>query len=90
VSEYTPVDTTVIAAIATTCQIDRREVHPEIGVDELGLGSMGLIAVISQLEVAYDLEFTPEQVVPMLQTRSIREFIGLVEQAVGPDGPRPT
>jgi acyl carrier protein len=76
------VETQIVAAIAATCQIDPGEVRAELSVDDLGLGSMGLVAVISRLEAAFQLELASEEVISLLQTNLIGEFTSRASELV--------
>lgn len=68
------VENVVKDAIAATCQIDIAEVREDIALDDLGLGSMGLVAVITRLETECEIEFTPDQVIALLQSGAVGEF----------------
>jgi acyl carrier protein len=77
-----PVANTAIAAIAATCSIEADEIQPHFGLDDLGLGSMGLIAVISRIEATYECEFSPDDVVSFLETQNVGEFTSLASKVV--------
>ena len=76
----------VRSAIASTCQLDVAEVRTELGIDDLGLDSMGLTAVIARLEAAYQREFNADQVVSLLEAATVGEFADVVTTLVNGKG----
>ena len=82
------IETTVIHAIAATCQVDPADVHEDLALDDLGLGSMGVVAVISRLEFACGTEFSADDVVLLLQSGEVGTFIACVRELVTRVDPR--
>ena len=68
-----------VCAIAATCQVEESSLTSEISLDDLGLGSMGLVAVISRVEAALELELTPDEVIGLLQAITVKEFVDTLQ-----------
>jgi acyl carrier protein len=64
------IETAVLGAIEATCRthLDLRE---DPALHDLGLDSMGLIAVVARIEATYAIEFTTEQMVRLMQADSV-------------------
>lgn len=76
------VEDAVRSAIAATCQVNVEDVRSEVSIEDLGLGSMGLVAVMARVEAIYDLEFSSDENVSLLQARAVGEFSALVRKMI--------
>jgi acyl carrier protein len=78
------VETSVVDAIAAICRLDQGQVHRDLSLDDLGLGSLGLVAVVTRLEAVYQIEFVPDEIITLLRTKDVGEFIAAVRELMGP------
>jgi len=76
-------DDLVITTLAAACNIERAQLSPETGLDEIGLDSMSLVALVAQLEALYGCQFESEQVLGLFEARRIRDVVLLVGRVVG-------
>jgi acyl carrier protein len=68
------IEDAVRSAIASTCQLDLEAVGTEQIIDDLGLDSMRILAVIGLLEAAYERDFGPDQIISLLQAATVGEL----------------
>ncbi len=69
---------TVVEAVARACHLDARAVSADTSVQDLGLDSMSLISVFSEIEAVYNVTFTAEQLIEMLQAATVSDLISSV------------
>jgi acyl carrier protein len=74
VQSGSPLDELVMSMIATACNLDREQITASAALDEVGLDSLITSALMARLEAAYDCEFSPDQVVQLLEARTVEEF----------------
>ncbi len=64
----------VLEAVAATCRIAVGRLDASVCIDDLGLDSMALTAVITRLEIRYELSLQADEIVRLLQSKRIAEL----------------
>lgn len=80
--ENPELETTVCELIARACNFQRAVISPNDSVYDLGLDSMSATSLLSELEAIYEVEFTSERIVEILQAPFVRDLIEIVGQVV--------
>lgn len=62
------------ATIARACQIERSRVAASSGLLELGLDSLTLVSVLTQVEAAHGLELSPDETLALLEAADVRSL----------------
>ncbi len=72
------VEEVVVAAIAAACRVAPATVTRATGLLELGMDSLTLVAVLSQIEAALETRFDADDVASMLRARDVAELVAAV------------
>lgn len=72
----------LIAHIATVSGGDAASLSPETSLFDLGMDSMLLAIILRDVEVEFDIEFGDDEVATFLAASSIRDYVGIVENAL--------
>jgi acyl carrier protein len=75
-------ETTVCEMMARACNLGGTVISPNASVYDLGLDSMSATSLLSELEALYEVEFSPEKIVEILQAPFVRDLIAIVREVV--------
>ena len=75
--------TTVLGAIADACNLSAAEITVDMNIQDLGLDSWAITAIVAQLEAAYGIEVSTDQLIDLMQAEFVRDFVALVERMTG-------
>jgi acyl carrier protein len=70
------------SVLAHACGIEAARIVPQSDVLELGLDSLSLVAVLTQMETICGLELTSDDTLAMLEASSVAELAEVLERAV--------
>jgi acyl carrier protein len=71
----------VVLVMAAACGIDRSEILPSSDLLALGIDSINLVGVVTQLQDSCGIVFSPEDALCFMQAKSVSSFTRIVEAA---------
>lgn len=77
------------ATLARACHLERRAVTAESRVLDLGLDSLTLVSVLTQLEAVHGFELSPDDTLALLDAPDVRTLAGTLAHMIdrrGQDG----
>jgi len=73
-------DNFLISTIATTCNVDPSAVELGTRISDLNLDSLGLISIVSQLSITYDVEITADETMEFFEAVRIADVVSLARR----------
>ena len=74
-------DRTVVLAVAKACSCDAESLHAVTTIDEIGLDSLGLEAVISEVQETCGIELTADQLMKFFEVATIEDIAAVFKTA---------
>jgi acyl carrier protein len=65
----------VVSAIARATNQPEDSITPQMRLEELGLDSLGIASIISEIEGAYDVQLSPDTLMEFLAVQNVGEFV---------------
>lgn len=75
----------VMSLIASACNLPRAEIALDTNLQELGIDSLMIPAIVAQVEADYRCELTHEQALGFLQAAIVSDMVVLVRSLVQDD-----
>ena len=72
----------VASTIASVCQTDIAKIGPETDLLDLRMDSLSLIAVISQIEAAYEIQFSADDILPLIELTRFADFLNAADALI--------
>jgi acyl carrier protein len=83
VARVPALDEFVLETLAMACNAERSLLTLETGLDEIGLDSLSLTAVVAQIEAVYGCRFESEDVVELFQAAAVRDVVLMIRRMIG-------
>lgn len=65
----------VRSSIATTCKVDESTLHESCRLADIGLDSLALTTIVSEIETAYGRAFTVSETLDFLNTDTVGDLV---------------
>ena len=72
----------VVGALCAACNVDPASVDSNTSLIEMGMDSLSLTAVVTQVEAAYGCELSAEQILELFQAESIQDLLERLSSGV--------
>jgi len=72
----------VASAIASICEIDKSEIAYNTNLLDLQMDSLSLVALVSQLEAAYEVQFSADDVMELLEPARFADLLTAAEALI--------
>jgi acyl carrier protein len=76
----------LISAIATTCNVDPGSVGLQTRIADLGMDSLGLISMVSQIGVVWSVEISADETMEFLEVARVEDFLVLARRIAARGG----
>jgi acyl carrier protein len=80
----------VQSAVARACNIDPAALNPQTQLSDIGLDSIALVAIVSQLETAYDLRMSAVDTLDLMTAVTLGELVEQLARSHAGPGARLT
>ncbi|HEX5421711.1 MAG TPA: acyl carrier protein [Gammaproteobacteria bacterium] len=78
------IESFVLRVLAAACRAHPAALDPQTSMAELGMDSLTLVAVLSQVEAAYGLEFTTDDTLALMGAGDVGELVAAIELRAAP------
>ncbi len=79
-SERSRLEEVVVASVARACNQEDAAISLQSNLVDVGLDSLALQAVISEMETLWRCEFTPDELMIAFDARNVGDIVRLVDE----------
>jgi acyl carrier protein len=72
----------VLSAVAIACNIDESVLTLDTYLDEVGLDSLSLMAIIARIEASYGCRFEPQDAIAVFQAERMHDVAAIVQRVM--------